>query len=440
MTHKTIILAAFLATSAAATHDERRGITIEGKLNCPYSSHNGGTAYLQISVTTPRMESSRRRPMNLAVVLDRSGSMADQKKMDFAKKALSSLVDQLDEEDVLSIVIYDDVIEVLRSAQRVRDKQAIKRLLERVSPRGSTNLGGGTVEGFKQVERNLDKEYVNRVVLLSDGLANQGITDPQELNRIARRYRGKSISLTTMGVGLDYNENLMMGLSESGGGNYYFIESPHSLASIMRKEFDLLSSVVAQHATIELSLGNGVRVLDVIGCEHRKENNGYLIPIGDLYTGDHRDFTVELEIPEGTGSFVVVRGVLRFDGESGWSKRFPSFTASVHYTRDLAVIEKNRDLETQAKADVALSTRIVERALEALDKGDHAAAEADLKAAEMTISASPASAQAGAAGVAIREQRARLESYRQIISDSLNDARKAKKAIQYDNYRTQKNR
>ena len=80
-----------------------------------------------------------------------------------------------------------------------------KRLVSDISPRNSTNLGGGMIEGFRQVERHRSREYVNRVILLSDGLANQGVTDPRELNRIARNHRDETISLTTMGVGLDYN-------------------------------------------------------------------------------------------------------------------------------------------------------------------------------------------------------------------------------------------
>ena len=112
------------------------------------------------------------------------------------------------------------------------------------------------------------REYVNRVILLSDGLANQGITDPHRLQNIARKQRDHAISLSTIGVGLDYNENLMVGLSENGGGNYYFLESSRNLASVLRKEFDRLGDVVAQNVTIEIELGRGVRLLDAIGYEH----------------------------------------------------------------------------------------------------------------------------------------------------------------------------
>lgn len=415
-------------------------ILIQGRLNSPYISHHGGTAYLQLTITTPTVGSTLRRPINLSVVLDRSGSMGDEKKIDYAKKALNRLIDQLDSEDILSIVIYDDVIEVLRDARPVgNSKMELKRLVERVYPRGSTNLGGGMMEGFRQVDRYLKKEYANRVVLLSDGLANQGVTDPYQLNRIARQYRAKSISLTTMGVGLDYNENLMVGLAENGGGNYYFIESPNSLASILNKEFNLLSSLVAQNASIELSLGRNVRLQEVIGCEHQTHNDRYIIPVGDLYSNDRREITLELLVPGGAGSLTVASGTLRYESEQQWGSGFPVFATTVTYTRDVAEIEKNRDLDAQAKADIAVSTRTVNRALQALDEGRTKDAEKAIHEAKEMLNASPAAASMGAGGASVREQAGKLGSFNDLLKDS-SDARKAKKAIQYENYRTQKSK
>ncbi len=417
----------------------REKITLDGKLNCPYISSSGGTAYLQISLTTSEREKRERsrRPMNIAVVLDRSGSMADERKIDYAKSALDKVIDQLNSEDIFSLVVYDDVIDVLRSAERVgNNKSGIKRLVGEIYPRNSTNLGGGMIEGFRQVERNRGREYVNRVILLSDGLANQGITDPRELNRIARNDRNKSISLTTMGVGLDYNENLMVGLAESGGGNYYFIESPSQLASIMSKEFNSVSSVVAQNAYIELKLGRGVRVLDVIGCDPpvADDRDVYKIPVGDIYASDSREFTVELSIPEGSGSLIVATGTLRCECSSVAAR--PSFTAKINYSRDVAVIEKNRDMNIQAKADIAVSTRSVDKAMRALDEGREDEAKQELSSARAAIMASPAASGQGASSSEVQAQAERLDSFNKSLERD--DSRKAKKAIQYENYRVQK--
>ncbi len=440
----SMLIAGALSISAAAGSAmsplPRTGVGINGRFNCPLVSSRGGLAYLEIALNATGVSLAERRPVNLSVVLDRSGSMADEGKIQHAKAALNALIDQLESEDILSIVIYDDVVDVLRPAGRVGDKAALRRLVECVYPRGWTNLGGGMVEGFHQAERYACSDCVNRVVLLSDGLANRGITNPYELGRIARQYRGRSISLSTMGVGLAYDENLMVSLSENGGGNYYYIESSRDLASVLRREFSLLSCVVAQNATVELTLARGVKVRDVIGYEYRTEGMKVEIPVGDLYSGDRREITVELEIPEGCGTLTAVRGNVRFDSDAAARLRSAGFAALLQYTDDLARVEQSRDLDVQARADVAVSTRSVEKALKMLDEGKREEAEKELASAARVLGVSSAAGQAGAPAAVIQEQQSRVQSFSDMLKDSRADAARAKKAIQYENYRTQKQR
>jgi Ca-activated chloride channel family protein len=241
-----------------------------------------------------------------------------------------------------------------------------------------------------------------------------------------------------MGVGLEYNENLMVGLSESGGGNYYFIESPRTLASMFQKELDEFNSVVAQNASVELSLGEGVRVLDVIGFEHKRESGRVVIQVGDLISGERRELTVELEVPPGSGRIRLASGTLRYDGTIGWFESWPSFTTWIRYTKDFAEIDRNRDGEVQSKADVAISTRVVDKALQALDQGRRADAVREIREAKAAVEASLVSGTGGAASV-LQEQRGRLEKFEMQLNDSA-DAKRAKKSIQFENYRVQKKR
>lgn len=431
--------AVFLCFGASLQAHEPGGpIVVHGRVNFPLVPSLGGTVFLQISVSPPRFDAPRKKPMNLSIVLDRSGSMADERKIHYAKSALLSLVDQLSPADILSIVIYDDVVEVLRPAGRVKDKREIHRLVERIVPRGSTNLGGGMVKGLEQVAAKASREFVNRVVLLSDGLANQGITDPYALNKIARRYRSESISLTTIGVGLDYNENLMVGLAEYGGGNYYFIESPHSIAHILRRELDDMTMILAQNSSIEITFGGGAEVVDVIGYSWTSDGDRCSISLGDLAAGHTQEITVELRLPEGSGTVALARGSLKYQALNSALPAPKPFDVSVEYSRDPEAIERNRDLDVQGKADVAISTRTVEKAMEALDGGNEEQAMQDLERAEAALKSSPA-AESPLAGSGVREQMGRLEEFRKALKDSNGDHRRAKKSIQYDNYRTQKN-
>ena len=412
-------------------------LQLRGNMNCPVLSGNGGRAFLQISLTATQGAARERKPVNLCVVLDRSGSMGEEGKIVNAKAALYALIDRLSRDDIFSLVIYDDVVDVLRPAGCAGDRKELHDLVEGIQPRGWTNLGGGMLEGFSQVERYAGERYVNRVVLLSDGLANRGITDPRELARYARKFRERSVSLTTMGVGLDYNENLMTSLAGAGGGNYYFIESSRHLASILGKEFDMLGCVAAQNAVIELTLGRGITAVDVIGTEFTAGNGRLRIPVGDVYAGERREFTVELDIPGGTGTRLVAEGDVTFEPVRDRVSVSRLGRVSVTYSADAAEIERHRDLGTQAKADVALSTRGVERAMNALDQGKGDVAQEELAAARRALQASPA-AGGSLTGAAIKEQDAKLGAYQQRLNGGPASVPQAKKSIQYDNYRTQR--
>jgi Ca-activated chloride channel family protein len=435
-----LALLAAPAARAGAFFAPKPGIQLQATLNCPHMLESGGMAYLQLSVVTPAVASPARRPMNLAVVLDRSGSMGSEEKMENARAAVRSLIDNLRTDDILSIVVYDDVVEVLRVASPVGDRRALKRLIDEVYPRGWTNLGGGLLEGYRQVARYRSEAYVNRVILLSDGLANRGITSHEELRRIARRQRDASVSLTTIGVGLEYNENLMVALAEGGAGNYYFVEHARSLAEMFRAEFTMLAALVAQNAVIEVTLHKGVEVVDLIGCEYSAEGRNVSVAVGDLYSSECREFTVLLRVPPGRGNRTIASATLRCTAEDNGRIASNTVRVGVHYTPDVAEVARHRDWEVEAKSEVAASTRRVEEALAELDRGDKDAALARLNEARQGLAASPAVAAGGAAADAIREQEARVQAYADTLSRSDETASRAKKSIQYENYQTQKKR
>lgn len=423
-------LLAWLGVGAAAA-GTRHTIEIRGTTNCPLVPAGGGSAYLELWVRADELRRATRRPVNLNVVLDRSGSMGSQQKIDYARAAVRALIDQLRRGDYFSLVIYDDEVEVLCRSARVTDKERLRQIVDEITPRGWTDLGGGLVEGIRQAERHAREEYVNRVILLSDGLANRGITDPARLGALTTRASRRGISLTTMGVGWDFNENLMVSLAELGGGNYYFIESPRDLASVFRREFNRMGDVVATAAVIELHLDVDVHLRGVIGYSYERTDEVCRIPIGDLVAGEERSIIVELELPAGKGTRLLAGGTITVGGEPAG----PTFKTSVTYAQDLARVEAERDLNVQARGDVAVSTRLVEEAMVALDQGDELGAQTRLEAAQSSLEQSAAIAAPGAAGVLLKEQQQRLEEYKRSVSA---EGRRAKKTIHYDNYRTQK--
>lgn len=272
------------------------------KLGSPYVLKGGEREMLlNIKLEGKEAELRERTPVNLVLVIDRSGSMSDRGKMEYAKEAARRIVGLLGKDDRLAIVAYSTDVEVLLPAHKTTDKEAAISAINSLYPTDSTNLSGGLEKGIAQLKSFERGGYVNRVILLSDGLANAGITDPSGLGRIASRASEGGIYVTTMGLGADYDENLMMGLAEHGAGNYYFIESPSQLAGIFEKEFGQMAAAVARDTIIKLALAPGVRIDEVYGYEYSSREGSAEIKLGDFFGGQERDILVKLTVPAGAG-------------------------------------------------------------------------------------------------------------------------------------------
>jgi Ca-activated chloride channel family protein len=247
-----------------------------------------------------------------------------------------------------------------------------------------------------------------------------------------------SISVTSVGVGLEYNENLMLHLAEGGGGNYYFVENASDLASLFRKEFHGMVNLVAQNARLEFTPARGVRVVDIVGYEYAVEGNRYAVAVGDLCAADRRDITVVLDVPGGRGYRTLASAVLKYAAEGGPELASNPVTVGVRYTRDVAEVDRHRDMKVQAQSEVAVSTRRVEEALQALDRGDKDEAVGRLQEVQRELAASPAASAGGDAAVILREQETKLKAYTDTLMQKDGNEVRAKKSIQYENYRVQK--
>jgi Ca-activated chloride channel family protein len=259
-------------------------------------------------------DNNARVPLNVCLVLDRSGSMGGDK-IHYVKEAANFVVDNLSRDDYLSLVEYDHEIAVLQKAETVRDKNLIKRRIAEITARGSTNLSGGIFEGYEQAHTSVNEHRVNRVLLLSDGLANQGITEPVKLCALAAQwFREKGISLSTFGVGSDYNEDLMTELSENGGGNYYFIESPDRIPDIFAEELQGLLTVVAQNCKMTLEFpGSFVSCDKVYGYPAQIRNGAVEIMLNDLFSNQQKAVLFKLSLKPELSEDITFDLSVRYD-------------------------------------------------------------------------------------------------------------------------------
>jgi Ca-activated chloride channel family protein len=218
----------------------------------------GHQATLQIAVSTNVDPATlTRKPLNLIVVVDHSGSMWEDNRLEKVKVGLSTLVDNLEEGDRMALVQFDDRVDVLAPLGETLDRAKLHGIIDDLTPRGSTNIYGGLQRGFELASEAFSTERQNRVIFLSDGLATAGITDQQSIISMSDGFIESGIGLTTIGVGLSFDVALMRGLAEHGAGNFYFLEDAAAATEVFTQELDYFVQPLALDVRVEATAGGG---------------------------------------------------------------------------------------------------------------------------------------------------------------------------------------
>jgi Ca-activated chloride channel homolog len=329
-----------------------------------------------------------RRPLNLSLVIDRSGSMAGDK-IDYTKQAAQFLVQHLGADDVFSIVLYNDKVETLVAPERVSNKDTIIQLLESMRVRGTTNLSGGWLEGCQHVSSQLSPQSLNRVILMTDGLANRGVTDAPTLISMAKQKREEGVSTTTMGLGKDFNEDLMMEMAHSGGGAFYFIESPEVTPEIFKEELSGLLSVVGQNLVISIEPNRHVSTLRQLNAYSiSTDGKKTSFQLGDIFAHEVKTLVLELSIPAMDSIGETQIATLRFDydeiTDGGTQHHTKSFDVMVN-------VKAPAEFDALPNPDVAQSVLLLkaaqarQEAVKAADHGDYTHASQVLREMAKTI-------------------------------------------------------
>ena len=237
-------------------------------------------------------------PVDLVMVIDRSGSMQGEK-IAAARHAVRQLLDRLTGRDRLALVAYADGVEVVAPLTPV-DADRRNRLIRRVGrirPGGGTNLGGGLQQAIELLAGTAVDGRQRRVVLISDGLANQGVTDPVALGRMAAAATDHHFAISTVGVGLEFNELLMTAIADNGLGRYYFLENPQVFAQVFEKEFQSARRIAASNVAIRIPLAAGVQLVDAGGFPIHYEAGVAVIRPGNLVAGQERKLFLNFQVP-----------------------------------------------------------------------------------------------------------------------------------------------
>ncbi len=259
----------------------------------------GGTAWLQIGIQAKTDKNETVAPLNLAIVIDRSGSMDTPEKMPYLKQSLRVFLSSLAANDLVALVAFSTDAEVLVPARQVGDGSWITNAVNRLEPSGSTNLYAGMILGFKEVERNYDVRRNNRVILLTDGIANVGVIDSNQIAADAKRYNERGIYLSTIGLGREFNDALLSQLAGQSKGAYHFVDSAAEMDKVFRQQVSGLIQKAASDVSITLRPASGITLEAITGFEGTMPTGPVQIKMHDMGTGDSQVVLARMRVASG---------------------------------------------------------------------------------------------------------------------------------------------
>jgi Ca-activated chloride channel family protein len=339
-----------------------------------------------------------------------------------ARQAAMFCVDQMLATDRLSVVTFDDRIEVLFPSEPVTNKQAMKDLISRVTARSSTALHEAWVRGGLTVSENMLDQGINRVVLITDGLANVGITNTDEIVTQAMGLFQRGVSTSTIGIGADFNEDLLMPMAQSGGGNAWHVVEPDDMQQIFQIELEGLIAQFAHTVSLSLIPADGVRVVDVLNDFEYTETGRYRLP--NLQAGSPLNIVVQLR----TGAQEVGTQMRLLDLRLGFT---PQDAKNAEVLKQAHTVEfgTQTDVERSPVNDDVMKTvqflmnaRARNEAMKRMDLGDYAGAGVILGCALGATQSLPCSA-----APEVMEETAALAELRSSLTDRLKDKMNRKK-------------
>lgn len=405
--------------------------------------YENNSVYLYVDLEADKVGDERTRtPMNISIVIDRSGSMGEKNKLEYVKKAVDYLVDEVNTDDYVSVVTYDDYVDVLQKSQVIRDKYELREKISALQPGGFTNLSEGMFEGYDQVNKSYMRGYVNKVFLLSDGLANRGVTDRHKLAQIVKdKNRKDGITISTFGVGNEFNENLMTDIADYGKGNYYYIKNSSDIPEIFATELRGMRNLVGQGTKMKVRFPKeNLRVSKVFGYPYEVEGDQVTIDFKDVFSGQKKSVLIKFDITNKTEKKLEFENELTFEDVTADFRLVTEKNVNT-IERTSSIDKYNGSKNETVVQNVAMfeANDLMEEALRKADDGDYTKAKEILTGAQdymsnqmKSVSPSPE----------MKRQNENLERYSKDLEGIENKSEDEKKEVQksgkYDNYNTRK--
>jgi Ca-activated chloride channel family protein len=346
-------------------------------------------------------------PLNLALVLDKSGSMQGEKIQNL-RSAAKLVVDRLSPQDLISIVAFSDRKYLIAESQPVTDKQGLKQKIDRIRDGGGTAISGGMAQGLAELEKALSSDRISRMLLLTDG---QTFGDEKQCKKLGKEAGSKGIVVNALGLGDDWNEDLLDEVSEASGGVADFIDSPAKIVGFFQNAVQAMQAAVVQNAQLILRLANGITPRQVWQVLPMISNLGYRplsdrdvqVSLGEIDKGQPRSLLVELLVgARPAGQYRLAQAEISYDvpglGIAGGKVKSDivlEFTADAARAREydaevMNIVEKVTAFKLQTRAleeakmgnIVGASEKLRAAATRLLEMGEQDLAESALQEAE----------------------------------------------------------
>jgi Ca-activated chloride channel family protein len=331
----------------------------------------GGSVYLRVSLEglAPEREGAR-TPANVLLVIDKSGSMSGDR-IEQAKEAALMAVERLGSDDVLGVVTYSSTAEVLSPAGRLRDTEEVRADIRQLQAGGSTALYAGVSQGIRELREFVDPYKLNRIILLSDGLANVGPSSPKDLEGLGREAGGQGISVTTIGLGLGYNEDLMTRLALASDGNHAFVEEPADLVEIFNKEFGDVLAAIGSDVEIIIDCPDGFEPVRVLGREAKIDDDKVRLKLNQIYSKQEKYVVVELKVSESRakGEARAAAVEVNYTDLASKKRQTVKAEADLRFSASAEEVKASVDKDVLAAVTTQIATERSEKAVELRDTG-----------------------------------------------------------------------
>jgi Ca-activated chloride channel family protein len=340
----------------------QKALTMQAVAGNRYAvSARGSREHVLVSLTASGAMGGARLPLNICLIIDRSGSMEGEP-LEYVKRACGYVVDLLEPNDVLSIVAFEEQVDVIMPARRVVNKALIKEHINRLEPGNTTNLYDGIAAGASQIASLYSGGYVNRALLFTDGEPTAGIKDFSSIVAFVGEQKSRGITVTALGFGSEYNEELLAGIARRAGGNYYYITRPELIPEVFRKELETLMTVVARNLRLAINLSRWVQLRQVYGRLPTFGQRTAEVTLPDVERGSVESALCELELgPRPAGVYRIAKLELSYDDSVTARPERLVEDVVIEFTPDESLVAANVDQQVQKEIEVALASRNLER-------------------------------------------------------------------------------